>query len=64
MVTLNLDYFDKARSRSDIQLISVTLNSQCERRTGPDAVSSAVRLDEFRDGADWARTASIVEPAR
>jgi hypothetical protein len=64
VVTLNLDYFDTMRPRSDIQLIAVTLNSQNETRSGPDAVTSAIRLDEFRDGADWARIASFVESAR
>ena len=41
----------------------MTLNSQNEARSGPDAVISTVRLDEFRGTADWARIASFVEPA-
>jgi len=64
MMTLNPNYFDMSRPRSDIQLISVTLNSQNETRTGPNFVTSAVRLDEFQATADWARIASFVEPAR
>jgi hypothetical protein len=64
MVTLNPNYFDMSHPRSDIQLISVTLNSQNETRTGPNFVPSAVRLDEFQATADWARIASFVEPAR
>jgi hypothetical protein len=64
MVTLNPDYLDISRPRSDIQLISVTLNSQNENRSGPNFVPSAVRLDEFQAAADWARIAYFVEPAR
>jgi hypothetical protein len=64
VVTLNLNYFDMSRPRSDIQLISVTLNSQNENRSGPNFVTSAVRLDEFLATADWTRIASFVEPAR
>ena len=64
VVTLNLNYFDMSRPRSDIQLITVTLNSQNDDRSGPNFVTSAVRLDEFVATADWTRIASFVEPAR
>jgi hypothetical protein len=64
MVTINPNYFDMSRPRSDIQPISVTLNSQNEARSGPNFVTSAVRLDEFLATADWTRIAAFVEAAR
>jgi len=65
VVTLHLNYFDMSRPRSDIQLISVALNSQNESRSaGPNFATSAVRLEEFPATADWARIASFVENAR
>jgi hypothetical protein len=64
LTTVNPDYFDMSRPRSDIQFISVMLNSQNENRTGPNFLPSAVRLDDFLATAGWKRIASFVEPAR
>lgn len=41
----------------------MTLNGQNETRSGPDAVTSAVRLDESREAADRVRIESSMEPA-
>jgi len=64
LVTLNVDYFDRSRPRSDIQLIVVMYNGQFTPQVLPNSGTAAIRLDEFIQTADWKRIAAFVQPAK
>jgi hypothetical protein len=66
IVTVNPDYFEKGRPRTDIQLIVVMLeiNGDAPPDPDPNEPHSRLRSWEFIHQMDWKRVADFVQPAR